>query len=489
MPSLREYFLTEADDYLARMDTIAASEPGDAEALLRSARALRGAAQMAREDRVHRVASALEAAAREMTRGARSWDTDTRRRIRDTVSDLRTMATAGEADAGASATAEHALARWREVGVGPDDAAPTAATTAGPSDDELRRYVASEGREVIAELERSIPALSRSPMGRDPLKSILRKQRALLGSAGLAGYPVVAGALRTIEDATRVIARQNLAVEGDWLALYHQAHRVLVEGVGAVEGGGRGDASSPAFVELRALRDRLIGSKADETPFQPPAQPPGGEPIEMIGFFRTEANKLIDRVERMAGAFAAATEERRGQLRSDMRDALNALRDTSRTFGFEEPARASEQALSRLAEAASTTLLGTVERLREIIHTATEDPTGARKPGAAAAPAATAPPAPTPTPSPALTGPAFPAAGVPAPAPVPATGPAVPAALAPVAGAVIEVPIEGLLYRGDSALRRALELRADIERAVSREDRAARESLEELFDLVRLAMS
>jgi hypothetical protein len=43
---------------------------------------------------------------------------------------------------------------------------------------------------------------------------------------------------------------------------------------------------------------------------------------------------------------------------------LNALRDTSRTFGFEEPARAAEQALSRLSEAASTTLLVTVERLR-----------------------------------------------------------------------------------------------------------------------------
>ena len=43
--------------------------------------------------------------------------------------------------------------------------------------------------------------------------------------------------------------------------------------------------------------------------------------------------------------------------------------------------------------------------------------------------------------------------------------------------------------RGVAALRRALELRAEVEKAVPREERAARETLDELFDLVRLAMS
>jgi hypothetical protein len=51
------------------------------------------------------------------------------------------------------------------------------------------------------------------------------------------------------------------------------------------------------------------------------------------------------------------------------------------------------------------------------------------------------------------------------------------------------VPIDELLYRGDAALRRAQELRAELERVVPASDRAARESLDELFDLVRLASS
>ena len=478
MPTLREYFLTESAEYIGRLERAATSDPPAADELLRAARALRGAAQMGREDRVRRVASALEVAAREIGRGARPWDDDTRRRVRETVADLGTLGAAGEGDTGAASIAEQALARWREVGVAPEDtAAPATGAPAGPSADELRRYVASEARGVIAELETAIPALTRSPMGRDPLKSILRRQRALLGSAGLERYPVVAGALQAIEDATRMVARQNLAVEGDWLGLYRQAHGVLNESVVNIDAGGTGDPSSLTYAELRAMRDRLIGTKADETPFQPPAAP-GGDAAELVGFFRTEATKLLDRVERMAGAFAAATDERRATLRQDLGDALNALRDTSRTFGFEEPARAAEQALGRLAEAASTTLLGTVERLREIIQSATEQAAGGTQVGQSQSSAAAAVPAQS----------AAPAQGA---APVAAQQQTAPASAAPVAAtaAAAVVPIEDLLYRGPSALHRILELQAAVETAVPREQREARESLDELFDLVRLAMS
>ena len=468
MPTLREYFLTESAEYLGRLEGAASSDTADADELLRAARALRGAAQMGREDRVRRVASALEVAAREIGRGARPWDDDTRRRLRETVADLRALVDAGEGDASAATRAEQALARWREVGVAPEDEAPAAAGHAGPSDDELRRFVASEARQVIAELETAIPALTRSPLGRDPLKSILRRQRALLGSAGLERYPVIAGTLHAVEDATRTIARQNLAVEGDWIALYRQAHAVLNDAVVSIDAGGTGDVGSAGYVEMRALRDRLIGTKADERPFQPPAPPAGNDAAELVGFFRTEASKLLDRVERMAGAFAAATDERRTGLRQELGDALNALRDTSRTFGFEEPARAAEQALGRLAEAASTTLLGTVERLREIIHAATEEGMGAAQP----------------TPEPAH-------AAEPTQHPAAEPGQAAaqqPAQTAPAAQGDV-VPIESLFYSGDAALQRILELRPELERAVPREERAARESLDELLDLVRLAMS
>jgi hypothetical protein len=111
---------------------------------------------------------------------------------------------------------------------------------------------------------------------------------------------VVAGTLQAIEDATRVVARQNLPVDGDWLAIYRQAHSVLNEAVVRIEAGASDDPSSLTFAELRALRDRMIGTKAEETSFQPPAAPAGNDAAELVGFFRTEATKLLDRVERMA---------------------------------------------------------------------------------------------------------------------------------------------------------------------------------------------
>lgn len=48
------------------------------------------------------------------------------------------------------------------------------------------------------------------------------------------------------------------------------------------------------------------------------------------------------------------------------------------------------------------------------------------------------------------------------------------------------VPVESLLLRGDEALREALRLRPELERALAGSE--ARELLEELFDLVRLGM-
>src|SRR5690606_33869162 len=83
-----------------------------------------------------------------------------------------------------------------------------------------------------------------------------------------------------------------------------------------------------------------------------------------------------------------------------------------------------------------------------------------------------------------------------APAPAPPAAPA-PAASAPASAAMPlgrqvaaesePVPIEQLQYRGEAALRRALELRPSLEAAL-RGRTAHLETLEELFDLMRMAL-
>jgi hypothetical protein len=68
----------------------------------------------------------------------------------------------------------------------------------------------------------------------------------------------------------------------------------------------------------------------------------------------------------------------------------------------------------------------------------------------------------------------------------PVGGPAPPTA-APVRAIADGVAITELCYQGERALRRALELRPQIE-ALAGSDATARENVEELFDLIRLGI-
>ncbi|MFW6080016.1 MAG: Hpt domain-containing protein, partial [Gemmatimonadota bacterium] len=85
MPSVREYFVSESREYLdAVRDALAAGAAADAYGLLRQSRALRGAAQMAGEEAVARVATAFEAGARALARGELAWSDQVGAVVRDT---------------------------------------------------------------------------------------------------------------------------------------------------------------------------------------------------------------------------------------------------------------------------------------------------------------------------------------------------------------------------------------------------------------------
>jgi hypothetical protein len=110
--------------------------------------------------------------------------------------------------------------------------------------------------------------------------------------------------------------------------------------------------------------------------------------------------------------------------------------------------------------------------------------TGPRR-AAMSPPAAAAPAAPT------VAAGALPALTPAPPAKTAATPPVPPAASTPPArrpglsGAV--VPVEELCYRGDAALRRALELQPLLAEALARDEEAL-EALAEVFDLIRLGL-
>ena len=378
MPTLRDYFVSESNDYFTQLNEqlnrLDASS-GDPAELQRIARALRGSAQLARENRVYRAGLGLESAARAVTLGVLQWNSDLSGRARRTVEDMKALAAGGETDDDADARVKRVLDRWREAGVPlPEDvmhggaAAPTAERSAASK--QFREFAAHEAAGIAAEIDAALTELARDPRNRDVLKAILRRQRALTGAARLDEITVLAETLRAIEDLVRVIHKLNVAVKEEWAAVLRASREVLVSALEPLKQG-QDPKPTPALSKLRTLRTELLerygeGEVVNVAPGVPPKDP-------------------------MAGTL----------------------------------------------------------------------------PSQPAAPAA-------------------------APPPAPAAAPRQAAVAAAPTGAASQgeeriVPIEELCYRGERALRRALELRPHLE-TLAGDDSKSRDSVEELFDLIRLGI-
>jgi chemotaxis protein histidine kinase CheA len=437
MPTLSEYFDTEARDRLIEIERAVAKQPvADTAELHRAARALRGSARMARAELVFRAAAALEAATRALAATGLAWTDDIARRVQETVADLRALIERADDDAALEARAAAVVERWAAIGVTATAAQP-AAGAAGMSAGagEFREFAAREVAGIADALDRGVRELATNPMDREPLRMILRRQRALLGSARLDGIPVVAEILRAVEDLTRVIAKLDVGVKQEWLDIYRVARdglRAAIEPLHRNEDPGPGHSLS----RLRHMREELLERYGT------------GEAVSAAH----ESGGLVQ---------AAAVQE------------------------VPEPPvlRGADTAVADQAASASIT------------KDADDDiPPAAAAPAAPAAAPATAPAVPAAPVVPA-TAPAAPAVPAAAAHTVPAahtahTVPAVPAApavpVAPGAADADVVPIEELCYTAGAALDRAAELRPVIERAAAA-DQAVREAVDELFDLIRIA--
>jgi chemotaxis protein histidine kinase CheA len=259
MATLREFFVTEAADYLAQLTGAVQqldSGSGDPTELHRHTRGLRGSAQMAREERVYRAALGLEAAARSVANGIVNWTEDISTRIRRTLEDIDALVKGEEPDDSMDQRLKRALERWKEAGV----EVPTQEANTAPLSEASRQFMQFAAHEVtgiVTEMQAALETLAEDPRSRDPLKAILRRQRALLGAARLDEISVVAEALRGTEDMTRVIAKLNVPVKEEWLAVFRSARDVLRAAIEPLQ---RGEAPSatPALSKLRTLRQELL---------------------------------------------------------------------------------------------------------------------------------------------------------------------------------------------------------------------------------------
>lgn len=256
MPTVREFFLSESNGYLERLGAMvdsAAARGMSSQEMQRLARGLRGSAQMAEAESVRSGAQVLEAVARALASGQLQWNPDTERRTRESLEDLRSLVRGGEGAAQQEVRLTALQSRWEDRGVRPG---PATTTT---SDAGFGEFAVRELTAITSELDGAIGTLTRAPMDREPLKAILRRQRALAGAARLTEMPPVAETVQVIDDITRMIARLNVPVTGPWHELYRAARDVLATAIASIQHGETVEGGAP-LARLRALRETLSGN-------------------------------------------------------------------------------------------------------------------------------------------------------------------------------------------------------------------------------------
>lgn len=458
MATLSEYFDSEARDRLLELErALARDQRPDHEAMHRAVRALRGVAQMAREERVFRAASTLEAASRSLVAGAMDWSDDVAQRVRQTLTDLRSLVERSSDDGELEDRAGATVDRWAAVGI---RAGGPAASVADYASGAFRDFAAREVAAIAEALDSGVQQLGAEPMDREPLRTILRRQRALLGATRLDEIPVVAEILRAVEDLTRVIAKLDVGVKEEWLDIYRVAREGLRASVEPLQQN-RDPQPTNSLSRLRHMREELLErygtgeavSSAHESGGLVQAAPMDEEP-EPVALTQAPAEPTPEPEQDPPVSGVHGDEEPPEEvllLEDALPDAADADAaatgaDSAEPAGEEEEGEEEEEGLDLLAAA-----------------------TGAMQRAAAmAAPAAAAV--------------AAVAEGV-AEAVSDAADNASGAAESPEE---VAVPIEDLCFRGDAAVARAQELRGIIDR-VAGHDPQARDAVEELYDLIRLA--
>jgi chemotaxis protein histidine kinase CheA len=461
---LSEYFAQEAGEYLDRLDALLArADAPDPVEFFRLARGVRGSAQIAGAQGVARVAEGMEDAARSLRDGALQWSDDVRDRARATASDLRVLVrSSGRWGADEDARASQAAARWEGTGVA--HRRPGAAG-GGQIFDFLRREIAG----VVGEMDRALAELEQAPDGREPLRAVLRRMRPVRGVAGMDDLSPVLELLEGIEDAAHEVLTRTTPVAAREMELLRAGRDALAAaGTGLEQGAGVGE--TPELRRFRQVRDGMeqegdgdadvvaiaslffddAGPHVVSSPMAPAPQGEGTLVDDVEAFLRMEATGFLDRAEGLVASLSARP-TRFARIARELRELAHGVGDLAVTYGMTAIAHAAEDAVGRIAGAASPEdARSALARLRAAL------------PGAATEPAAVE---------------------------VPAEPAATPAPAAATAGDDGIVPVEMLVYDPDDALREALAMRDRIFSLAEAEARDGfREALDELFGLVELGV-
>ncbi len=539
---MSDFFALEAGEYLDRLDALLQEPaPPAPEELVRLARALRGSALMASQQGIARAAMGLEALARGVREGRRPWDVGTKQIATRAVDDLkifvRKAATWTQADSG---KAEALASQLEQLGGRPSGQVRIA--EAMGLDAGARAFVAREGAAIASALDRAGRVLRTNPTALEPLQQVLKALQPLRGLAALNDLPPLPDLLEGIERAIGEMERNREtppAGFGDMIAeLFQMAATSTAHAAREVAERGRPDPEGAEFRKFASLLVQFMDSEPDVVPIetvativQRGAPPPGSRPASLG---RLELVSHGEYLRQAADSLERAPSPTQRELRA------HTLAGTFRALGaagvgggpvaerVTEFAQAAREAVSSgIAVNQPAAFAAELRKAGEILSASGSDDETASAAALAAVtlairrlggPSAVSPPLPPPPPSPKRAAPPRP------PVPPAATAPAesstdiagswtvyqrmVAAGVGPAsldellrggvsatpataprgnggATATEPVDIRTLLYKGDRARHRALELREAAKRASGDDLRAI---IDEVCDLVVLAI-
>src|SRR5450432_392368 len=546
---LLHFFVLEATDYIDRLDSLLTSsgeEGPDASAFGRYARNLRGSATMSRQMGIADVASALERLARALRNRAIKWDVAVNAAVVAAVDDLRILVRSTRAP-GADESGR-VRDRVEELGKLVPASVSAFATPAQSHPTGAITFLAGEATELARAIDHLVSAPDDDTARAHPSERV----RALRGVAELKDIPALGDVVDAIENTLKTLELSSIHVASTKQKTLLTASAAILRRIARdIASRGRASEDIPelasfksalAAVEQDAGRgDRIVPIAQlfhdDEGPHILTTAP--APPTSAAERFRLEVVSLAEHLRGVvAQARANRAPEQREKNQRELRSALRALGSAANSFGEKQVARFSAEWSVRVAtlndaqmealDRAAALLANPATRPEEVAR-GLERLAAPRTPqqgirhvqAAALGDADVAAILRTPTPmsavpvtraaeppraaAPAAPAPSAPAANADAPRqPVTRTptgrqlhdylqnGIASFGALeaTPLSNpAVIPdeaiVPIESLLYRGKAALARARELRAEM----LAERTPARETIEELFDLLDLAIA
>jgi len=533
---LLHFFVLEATDYIDRLDSLvtAAGDDGpDASAFGRYARNLRGSATMSRQMGIAELSSALERLARALRNRAIRWDVALSGAVVAAIDDLRILVRAIRTP-GADESAR-VRARVEELGRIVPASASAVATPSQSQPSGALSFLASESAELARALDHLVSAQDDPSARAHPAERV----RALRGVAELKDIPALGEVVEAVENTLKTLELSSIQTPTTKQKTLLTASAAILRRIARdIASRGRAPDEIPELASFKAAlaaaepeagrADRIVPIAQlfhdDEGPhiLTTATQPP----TSAAERFRLEVVSLAEHLRGVvAQARANRSPEQRERNQRELRAALRALGSAANSFGEKQVARFSAEWSVRVATLNDAQMEALDRAAALLANPATRPEEVARGLERLAAPRAPQPGirgAPTPTPLAdaevaAILRTPTPIHAIPverAPEPVASPEPQrQPVTRTPtgrqlhdylengIAGfGALEttplstpvvlpdeaiVPIESLLYRGKAALDRARELKSEM----LAEHAPTRETIEELFDLLDLAIA